>query len=134
MARRDKHFPESKAHPRIHKHLTQKHAQTPKHMSCLLGEVLFCRLKVVLKIVDTNIISLFPCLTFAFFNSRAIKPYSQATSVFFLWDWYLLHRTLKYLICMAHKELLVTWCNIYWHNNGMAWVHNTWSILGPQCL
>lgn len=23
MARRDKHFPESKAHPRIHKHLTQ---------------------------------------------------------------------------------------------------------------
>ena len=57
MARRDKHFPESKAHPRIHKHLTQKHAQTPKHMSCLLGEVLFCRLKVVLKIVDTNITS-----------------------------------------------------------------------------
>lgn len=55
-------------------------------------------------------------------------------SFFFLWNWYLLRRTLKYLICMAHKELLVTWCNIYWHNDGMAWVHNTWSILGPQCL
>lgn len=137
MACGDKHFLESKTHPRIHKHLTKKPKTWPDSKTHVMLTGRGFLLLIESRFSKFLIPLLFPCFPvwhLLLFNSTAIKPYSQAIFIFFLWNWYLLHRTLKYLICMAHKELLVTWCNIYWHNDGMAWVHNTWSIPGPQCL